>query len=105
MLYIGRIPQGHDVMHICDNKLCVNPDHLITGTRYENIQDKVRKRRQAKGEKHGHSKLTYDEVYRIKFELGNLPASQVAKMFKVTSGAISGIRKGENWKHVVKNKT
>jgi hypothetical protein len=30
VLAYGEIPQGHDVHHTCNNKLCVNPAHLIT---------------------------------------------------------------------------
>lgn len=28
----GEIPKGQVIMHICDNKLCYNIDHLRAGT-------------------------------------------------------------------------
>ena len=39
----GPIPDGQVIRHMCDNKLCVNPDHLKVGTVCENNQDKTGK--------------------------------------------------------------
>jgi hypothetical protein len=41
----GPIPDGSDVRHDCDNPPCVNPDHLRTGTRSDNMQDCVQRGR------------------------------------------------------------
>ena len=41
----GAIPDGMHVLHTCDCKLCVNPDHLYVGTHKENMTD-FRKRGQ-----------------------------------------------------------
>lgn len=30
---------GHVIRHTCDNKLCVNPDHLLSGTQLQNLLD------------------------------------------------------------------
>lgn len=45
LLHRGPIPEGHVVMHTCDVRSCVNPDHLRTGTYQENWQDGVAKGR------------------------------------------------------------
>jgi hypothetical protein len=42
---VGPIPEKYDVMHSCDNRLCVRPDHLTVGTRRENMLDASRKGR------------------------------------------------------------
>lgn len=41
----GEIPKGEDCCHKCDNRKCVRPDHLFTGSRSENMDDCVQKGR------------------------------------------------------------
>lgn len=42
---VGPIPEGHGVLHRCDNPPCARPDHLFTGTQADNIRDALAKGR------------------------------------------------------------
>ena len=43
---VGEIPKGLHVLHTCDKRACLNPDHLFLGTNNDNVQDMVKKNRQ-----------------------------------------------------------
>lgn len=45
----GPIPDGLEVLHSCDVRPCVNPDHLSVGTRTDNMQDAKAKGRESGG--------------------------------------------------------
>lgn len=48
-LYNGKIPDGIEIMHSCDNPICINPDHLSTGTHKDNMRDMIKKNRRVQG--------------------------------------------------------
>lgn len=89
------------ILHSCDNRLCINPDHLIAGTHADNCADKVRKGRQAKGQVCGNSKLKDADVKTIKslFSTGSSNAS-IAKIYGVSGMCIGRIKSGATWSHL-----
>lgn len=62
----GAIPDGHQVLHDCDNPPCCNPAHLRTGTMADNAVDSVDKVRHFHASqthcKHGHE-FTDENTY------------------------------------------
>ena len=94
--------KGMETRHTCNHSWCINPDHIFYGTSQENINDRQRANRQAKGSKNGSSKLTELQVKVIKSLLkqNRLSQSKIAGIFKVNSRTISAINTGVVWNHV-----
>lgn len=51
-LHNGHIPDGMCVLHQCDNKTCINPDHLTLGTHAENLREAAERGLMPTGEAH-----------------------------------------------------
>jgi len=101
-LHNGPIPSGMCVLHKCDNRLCVKPDHLFLGTQLDNIRDRDEKGRQKtlRGSVNINAKLNEDQVKIIKRNRGFISQRCLAKAFGVTRGTITHIHTGRNWGHI-----
>jgi len=95
------IPEGHDVMHRCPKKkrCCVNPAHLTTGTRKQNMEDKKADGTNMEGERHPNSKLTEAQVLEIR-ERNTENQHRLAEEFGVAQTGISNILLRKTWKHI-----
>jgi hypothetical protein len=82
----GAIPDDLAVLHTCDVANCVNPDHLFLGTQAENMADRDRKGRQARGSLQGLAKLTADKVRTMRraFHKYDIPIADMARRYGVT---------------------
>lgn len=62
--------RGQILMHLCDNRKCVNPNHLKISTQRENMLDAKNKGRkwngEMSGEKNPKAKLKWSDVYKIR---------------------------------------
>ena len=93
----GPIPDGFVVCHMCDNPPCVNPNHLFLGTIKDNVWDCVRKGRNARGERNGHSKLTDEIVREIKSTCNVL---ELSKKYDVSVRTILDLVFDKSWRHI-----
>ncbi|MGL5785077.1 MAG: HNH endonuclease signature motif containing protein [Alphaproteobacteria bacterium] len=84
----GVIPEGHVVRHRCDNRLCVHPDHLTSGTAQDNTDDKMSRGRHRSGQGR---RFTPEEREYIR----SSPKSQreLARELGCTQPAISKVRR------------
>lgn len=97
----GEIGPGLDIRHRCDNPPCVNPRHLETGTRLQNMRDKCERGRQPRGSAHGASVLNEAQVSEIKIMLAaGKTTVDIAPIYNVSEGTIQAIRRGQTWGHV-----
>jgi hypothetical protein len=80
-----------NVMHCCDNPLCVNPLHLKEGTHQDNMDDMKAKGRQGK-------KLTVTDVHAIRAD----PRThrEIASDYGVTWRTVGQIKKRQTWSTV-----
>ena len=96
----GQIPDGICVLHRCDVKTCVRPDHLFLGTKADNIKDMYAKGRgnPPRGERSPSAKLTEDQVRTIRADCRS--PRKIAKQFDVARSTIRNIKKYRKWAHV-----
>ncbi len=100
----GEIPPGMCVLHKCDVRNCINPDHLFLGTIDDNNKDKARKGRAfgpGLGEKHWRSSLNDPQVrnIRVLYNYG-VPIVDIAKMVGISYGHTQQITSRLSWKHI-----
>ncbi len=99
-LKYGDFDTNLKVCHTCDNRACVNPDHLFLGTQQDNVTDMMNKNRHArlKYDKNPNSKLKPSDIARIRVAL-ELGARQVdiAQIYGVNQTLISAIKRGVIW--------
>lgn len=105
-LYVGDIPEGLAVCHRCDNRLCVNPDHLFVGTWQDNSTDAKGKGRSVlmghKGSQHPLALLDEDQVRQIRILRDTTPMtlSEIGRLFGVGKHVVHQICSGKTWRHV-----
>lgn len=99
-----KIKKGMNILHTCDNRICINPEHLYEGTRSQNMKDMWERRRHLRPIKTrlGNAVLTEKDVYEIKYLLSSKMFSQkeISEIYNVGLATIENIARGKSWRHV-----
>lgn len=91
----GKIGRQEYVLHKCDNKKCLNPDHLEIGTALKNKNDERSRLGLNLGEKQPSSKLKEWQALEVIY--GQETCRKLADRFGVNIGTIEKIRSGKTW--------
>lgn len=127
-LTYGKIPDGLQVLHRCDNPPCCNPAHLWLGTRQDNMIDRDNKKRGAhfnpdfikkatarlikarkehpekfaRGGQVRTAKLTEDQVIEIrKKHADGMRVCELARNYGLSSSTMYKLVEGRTWKHLL----
>ena len=109
----GPIPRGLLVLHRCDNRQCIHPDHLFLGTFQDNSNDMYAKGRGLKGvkvspehirrgEQCRQAVLTVEDVIAIRqrYATEQITQAALAAEYGVRREAIGKIIRRERWRHI-----
>ena len=101
-IIFGSIPKGMFVCYACDNKVCVNPDHLFLGTAKDNSLDMMSKGRSSScsfpGESNPNVKVSLGCVHIIRklFKEG-YSVAEIARRTEIPYGNAWRIAHGKSW--------
>lgn len=87
----GAIPDGKMVRHVCDVRLCVNPDHLELGDAIDNVTDMLLRNETAFGRKISNKQK--EEILELR-KAGEI-YSEIAEKYNVSRRTIEKICLGK----------
>lgn len=82
------------ILHVCDNRLCCNPNHMTLGNYDDNNKDAANKGRSnaCRGANHKRAKLTQEQADKIReIAKTGLTYVDISKMFNIHANNVSRI--------------
>lgn len=94
----GYLDEGLIIRHKCDNRKCINPHHLESGTHYDNAQDRVKRGRSSTG--YTGAKITKEIANEIRAEHSSgIKQRELSRKYNLSKGTISHIVNNRTWVH------
>lgn len=117
IIFRGDYNRNLMILHSCNNRNCVNPNHLRVGTAKDNMDDRSKvgsfnshfnsvewklNPKNVKGEDVATSKLTEKQVLEIKelLDKGIVFQKEIAEEYNVHQVTVSKIKLGKIWRHI-----
>lgn len=102
-LTYGEIPAGKrfPVMHLCNNKLCCNPDHLKLGTPSDNVSGAYRDGLIPLGKDHARAKFSVELIMAVKNDAR--PQMELERIYGISQTHISRIKRSQTRKSELSN--
>lgn len=93
----GVSPGRLQVLHSCDNPVCCNPAHLRLGSHRDNMDDKLARERNARGERHGLHRVPDETVLEIKawYAVGGWSQRDLAGAFGLSQPQVGNYVRGD----------
>lgn len=99
---------GALILHRCDVRACVNPEHLYPGTSRDNNHDTISRSSSrvggAPGERNPCARLTWSDVREIRrLASDGTSRASLAERFGVSCGTVHNIVSGRKWKQAARS--
>ena len=106
LVAFSSIPDRMSVLHQCDNRRCMNINHLFLGTQNDNMKDCASKGRivvkPRRGSASTSAKIVESDVVAIREGLlSGRSGYSIAYEYGISEATVSNIKHGKRWAHVL----